>query len=161
MSEARTFKEKMIEKAHRFIHEKVPAHSRAEYDALLTVNTDLALDLIAKWQQLEDLRAAYCKLQEEATRGIPLPPVKARGDCSYDIQHFESHFALQWEMDPWRARFTMREDPRARFDRTPEVARAFHQVFHKDFVPRLWAHTAETLGMASGRAKTAIERGGI
>ncbi|WP_422049753.1 hypothetical protein [Shimia sp.] len=156
--DTRTFKEKLIDKTAKFIHEKVPAHSRAEYEELLATNTDLAIKLIGIWRDHEELRAAYFQLQKEACEGIPMPPIKVTASTAmlpYDrvIAH-----EVHWSMEPFMANFKMAEDPRVRFDRTPEVARAFHRMFHEEFVPKLWEETANTLGMAQGRAAAAWKR---
>lgn len=143
-----TFRERMIDKAHTFIKNHVPKHTQAEYEALLATNTDLALQLISKWQQLEELTAAYHALQEEAVSNIPMPPITTRAEVAYLPYDTAKSWSVRWNIEPYRAEMRMRENPFLR--RGPqgshieaqEVAKAFHDVFHRKYVPQLWEATA-------------------
>ncbi|WP_049643145.1 hypothetical protein [Candidatus Rhodobacter oscarellae] len=148
-----TFKENMINKAHKFIKNHVPRHTQAEYEALLVTNTDLALQLISKWQQLEELTASYHALQREATRSIPMPPVTARADAFYMLNICAKSWSVRWSIDPYHAEMRLSDNPFKRTDpqgahiEAQEVAKAFHDVFHRDYVPRLWEATAQALSV--------------
>lgn len=156
-----TFKEKMIDKAHTFIKNHVPKHTQAEYEALLATNTDLALKLISKWQQLEELTAAYHALQEEAVSNIPLPQVTPHAEVSYLPYDMAKRWSVRWSIDPFLAEVQLAEnpflrtDPQGRHYEAQEVVKAFHDTFHKEYVPKLWLATANAFNISvalEGRA---------
>ena len=71
-----SYRERLIEKASRWIDAHVPVHTRAEYQHLFVTNTDLRLKLFCLSVDHAELRKAYYQLQKDAVRGIPLPKVR-------------------------------------------------------------------------------------
>lgn len=145
MEDQRTFREKLIEKTAKFIHENVPVHSRAQYEALLATNTDLAIELIARWRDLEDLKAAHRDLQYETARQTaPLPPMITKMQIDSHPYERETVFKVRWEVDPYQVNFAVSDLDRLR-QSPPAIVGAYRRYFHDKFVPELWARTERTL----------------
>lgn len=142
---AKSFRERMLCEAHEWVRTNVPKHTRAEYEALLATNTDLAIELIAKWRDLEDLRARYHELQYETTKQTaPLPPMITKASVNRMVYDMATEASVTWEINPYEMRF--RVSDRDRLDRAaPCIIDAFKQYFHDKYVPELWAHTEATL----------------
>jgi hypothetical protein len=153
-----TFRERMIDKAHRFIKNHVPTHTQHEYEMLLAVNTDLALQLISKWQELEDLREHYYQLQKEAVQGIPVPPVRVDSCVSYNPAKMTQVTSARWQIETHLMNFSLFPEPFHRMrggerHQLDEMVRAFHACFHKEYVPKLWEQTAASLQFSTAAAQ--------
>ena len=152
-----SFRERMIDQAYKFIREKVPAHTRAEYESLLAINTDLALQLINKWRELESLKEAYEQLQDEVYKEMPTPPVTARAYVDYMPMSMEQRVTVNWDMD--RYRWEQYVSPNSIFRGMPshviggELAKACHDAFHRQYVPQLWEKTAAALGIITANVQ--------
>lgn len=148
-----SFKDAALERARKWVYENVPHHSRAAYDTLLATNQDLALMLINKWRELEDLKEAHYALQKEAAKdaGLRFPPVVADAQTAYDALNMANVHVVRWEINAYEANLAMREDPRHRFAQLPYVAEAFHQVFMKEYVPQLWEATSAAFHLNTSR----------
>lgn len=142
---APSFRERALARAEEFIRNNVPVHTRAQYESLLATNTDLALELIAKWRDLEDLKASYYQLQRDAAKQTaPMPPVLARARSEFRPDRLETITAVTWEIDVWQAQFAVNDLNKIR--KPPElIVEAFRHVFHEDYVPALWGATEKTL----------------
>jgi hypothetical protein len=140
-----TFRERALSATEKFIREKVPTHTRAQYEALLATNTDLAIELIAKWRDLEDLKAAYHQLQfEVGEREGRLPPVTARAAREDSMLRLESIYRVEWVIAPHEAMFAL---PASQVREAPPelVLKAFKRYFDEKYVPTLWNDTTATL----------------
>jgi hypothetical protein len=147
-----TYREKLIDATADFIHKNVPKHSRAQYEALLATNTDLAIELVAKWRDLEDLKVAHRELQYETAKGSRyMPPVTATAQIERHSMHKDRVHRVRWEIDPCAAHLAISDmdsllaSPRC-------VVDAFHRYFHDKYVPELWRKTEETLFLAQHEA---------
>ncbi|MEL7166444.1 MAG: hypothetical protein AAGL96_13320 [Pseudomonadota bacterium] len=140
-----SLRERLLHEAREWVYNNVPKHTQAAMDTLLATNQDLAIELINKWRELEDLRAAYYALQDEVAKDVaPLPPVEPNAEMYRDVRCMETVMRVEWAIPRFYASFAVSDIDRMR-DAGPARRAAFKRMFMEQYVPELWKQTEYTL----------------
>lgn len=140
----RTPKPSLLDRVEAWIDKNVPVYSRMEYKALLATNEKLMVTLVAKCMDFEALLDAHYKLQEEATRRIPMPPMVVDTDFSVNPMQQALETRITYRMDPYRMHTSVAGGFRGYVD-LDSIREAFKEMFHRKFVPALWEKTQASL----------------
>lgn len=148
-----TDNEPLVARARKWIEKNIPAYTRWEYEALLATNEALMLRLIAKCMDYDALLEAHYRLEKEATQGMPFPPMRVDVciDKPMDMHFMETRTSIRWDVDPYQANCSVADYDMSRYGPGP-VMDAFKSMFHKQFVPALWAKTEASMHRAAGQS---------
>lgn len=145
-----TMRQKLVEKCMKWIDDHVPAHTRAEYHELLAHNEAMALTIFRQWEELKALRKSYRELEMEVAQSTPMPPVMPSAAFYREVADHPDMMGVEvgWGMDPYRCRMKVMGGHRYDREMFPHIAGSIHRFFHEEYVPKLWAHTADVLASA-------------
>lgn len=139
--------EALFEKLNNWVDNNVPAHTRADYRALLRQNKHLWRTLVETQMSLQELQKAYREFEKEVAEGSPLPPVQTQADYSEDYHSYNTvTIGVDWRMDPYHCQMRLeRIDPRYDSSAFPHFMAAIKRRFYDEYVPSLWKHTENVL----------------
>jgi hypothetical protein len=151
MTTTKAPRQTLLDRCRDWIHTNVPVHSRAEYEALLITNQDLAVRLIAKCIDFENLLKAHYALQDEVSRDAPRIPWMVSAERGVEAFRHETVLSLRFQMDPYQMNVAVRDIERLgrQWSTTPYV-QAFKSNFDRNVVPAIWDAAERAIYRAVG-----------